>query len=470
VADAGHRAASPGLSTVPAPDPAVAAGSDSRAADAAGQPTESRASGAAGAPGRSGWGGSTFGSLHTRNYRLFATGQVISNSGSWMQRVAQDWLVLSLTHNSGTALGITTGLQFAPMLFSMWGGAVADRYSKRGILMVTQALMGGLALILGVLALTGTVQIWHVYLLAFALGMVTVVDNPTRQAFAVEMVGKEGMANAIALNSAVFNLARIGGPAIAGLVIAAAGTPAAFLVNAASYGAVLIGLKLMRPEELHQVARAPRGKGQLREALSYVRARPRLWMTLILIFFVSTFGMNFQVTTALMAKGVFHAGAGEFGVASAVFAFGALGGALIAARRARPTLSLLVATAFAFSVFEIISGLMPDFLAFLIMLVPTGLTLLTLTTAANSTMQLGTTAAMRGRVMGLYMLVFLGGTPLGSPLCGWVAELFGPRMSIISGGVISVIATVVVGLMLTRRRGVPARSLLRPAQLARLVA
>jgi MFS family permease len=410
-----------------------------------------------------------FGSLASRNYRLFATGQVISNTGSWMQRVAQDWLVLSLTHNSGTALGVTTGLQFAPMLFSMWGGAVADRYSKRRILMVTQALMGALALLLGVLAATGAVRIWQVYALAFALGLVTAVDNPTRQAFAVEMVGKNGMANAIALNSAVFNLARIAGPAVAGLVIAAAGTPAAFIVNAASYGAVLIGLRLMRPEELYRVARAPRARGQLREALAYVRETPQLWMTLILIFFVSTFGMNFQVTTALMSRGVFHTGAGAFGVASAIFAVGALGGALIAARRSRPTLRLVVGTSFAFSICEIFTGIMPDFIAFLIMLVPTGLTLLTLTTAANSTMQLGTGAAMRGRVMGLYMLVFLGGTPLGSPLAGWIAEAFGPRLSIISGGVISVIATVLVGLMLVRRSGIPVRDYLRPAELARLV-
>jgi MFS family permease len=387
-----------------------------------------------------------------------------------MQRVAQDWLILNLTHNSGTALGITTGLQFAPMLLSLWGGAVADRYPKRAILMVTQALMGALALLLGVLALTGVVQIWQVYALAFALGLITVVDNPTRQAFAVEMVGKGGMANAIALNSAVFNLARIAGPAIAGLVISAVGTPAAFLVNAASYGAVLISLKLMRPGELHAVARAPRAAGQLREALAYVRARPQLWMTLILIFFVSTFGMNFQVTTALMSRGVFHTGAGSFGVASAVFAFGALGGALIAARRARPTLHLLVATSLAFGVLEVLSGLMPDFLSFVLMLIPVGLALLTLTTAANSTMQLGTTAAMRGRVMGLYMLVFLGGTPLGAPLAGWIAEDFGPRLAIIAGGGISVVATVVVGLVLVHRRGIPARSYLRPVQLARLVA
>jgi MFS family permease len=387
-----------------------------------------------------------------------------------MQRVAQDWLVLELTHNSGTALGIVAGLQFAPMLASMWGGVIADRYPKRRILMVTQALMGGLALLLGILALTGAVRIWQVYLLAFVLGMVTVVDNPTRQAFAVEMVGRDSVANAIALNSAVFNLARIVGPAIAGLVIALVGTPTAFLINAASYCAVIAGLKLMRPEELHQVKRPPRAPGQLREALAYVRARPQLWMTMILIFFVATFGMNFQVTNALMSRTVFHTGAGAFGLASAMFALGALGGALLAARRARPTLRLLVAMAFAFSVLEVASGFMPGYWTFLVALVPTGVALLTFTTAANSSTQLATTAEMRGRVMGLYMLVFMGGAPLGSPLVGWVAEEFGARMSLIAGGVISLAATVVVGLMLAHSRGVPVRNYLRPAELARIMA
>jgi MFS family permease len=396
---------------------------------------------------------------------------VISNTGSWMQRVAQDWLVLNLTHGSGAALGITTGLQFLPLLlFSLWGGMVADRYSKRLILMITQALMGGLALILGLLALTGKVQIWHVYALAFGLGMVTVVDNPTRQSFAAEMVGRGGMSNAIALNSAVFNLARIAGPAVAGLVISAAGVPVAFLVNAASYGAVLISLKLMRPDELHAVERLPRAKGQLREGLTYVRQRPTLWMPMVLIFFVSTFGMNFQVTNALMARQVFHTGAGAFGFASAVFAAGALGGALLAARRGRPTMSLLLVTSFAFSLLEIVTALMPDFWSYLVLLVPTGLMLLTFTTAANSATQLGTAADMRGRVMGLYMLVFLGGTPLGSPLAGWIAEVFGPRMSMITGGLIAVVATTVIGFMLVRRQGVRAREYLRPAQLARMVA
>jgi MFS family permease len=394
----------------------------------------------------------------------------VSNTGTWMQRVAQDWLVLELTHNSGTALGITAGLQFAPMVASMWGGVIADRYPKRRILMMTQALMGGLALILGILALTGAVRIWQVYMLAFALGMVTVVDNPTRQAFAVEMVGRESVANAVALNSAVFNLARIVGPAVAGLVIGLVGTPAAFLLNAASYAAVITGLKLMRPEELHQVKHPPRAPGQLREALAYVRARPPLLMTMILIFFVATFGMNFQVTNALMSRTVFHTGAGAFGLASAMFAVGALGGALLAARRARPTMRLLFVTAFAFAVFEVIAGLMPGYWTFLAALVPTGVALLTFTTAANSSTQLATTAEMRGRVMGLYMLVFLGGAPLGSPLVGWVAEEWGARMSLIAGGLISLAATVVVGLILARNRGVQIRDHLRPAELARIMA
>lgn len=394
---------------------------------------------------------------------------MVSNTGSWMQRVAQDWLVLQLTHNSGTALGITTGLQFLPLLlFSLWGGVIADRYPKRRILMVTQTVMGALALVLGVLSLTGSVRIWEVYALAFGLGLATVVDNPTRQAFAVEMVGTEGMANAIALNSAVFNLARIAGPAVAGVVIAVLGVPAAFLLNAASYGAVLVGLKLMRTAELHPARRAKRGPGQLREALSYVRARPTLWMPMILVFFVSTFGMNFQVTTALMSRTVFHTGAGAFGLASAMFAVGALGGALVAARRGRPTLRLLLVTALAFGVLEVMTGLMPDYPAFLIALVPTGLAMLVFTTAANSSTQLATTADMRGRVMGLYMLVFLGGTPLGAPLVGWLAAAYGTRLSLIAGGAISAAAAVVIAILLARRRGVRLRGYLMPAGLAQI--
>jgi MFS family permease len=240
-------------------------------------------------------------------------------------------------------------------------------------------------------------------------------------------------------------------------VISAAGTPAAFLINAASYGAVLVGLKLMRPGELHPGERAPRARGQLREAFGYVKARPALWLTLLLVFFVATFGMNFQVTTALMARGVFGTGAREFGLASAAYAAGALAGALLAARRARPGMRLLVSAALIFGVLEVASGLMPVFWTFLAMLIPTGMAVLMFTTTANSATQLATAPAVRGRVMGLYMLVFLGGAPLGSPLVGWAGEQFGPRVSLIAGGVISAAAAVVVGLLLSHVRGVPAR-------------
>ena len=388
----------------------------------------------------------------------------MSNTGTWMQRVAQDWLILQLTHGSGTAVGIATGLQFLPLLlFSLWGGMIADRYPKRRVLMVTQASMGGLALILGILAVTGTVQPWHVYLLAFGLGLATVVDNPTRQSFAIEMVGRDDLQNAIALNSAVFNLARITGPAIAGLVISLIGIPAAFFLNATSYLTVIVSLHLMRESELRPAERVARAKGQLRAGLAYVRSRPDLLMTMVLVFFVATFGMNFQVTTALMSRVVFHTGAGRFGIASAVFALGALIGALAAARRSKTGMRLLIWTGLAFGVLEGVGGLMPSYWLFLIVLVPTGIALISFSTLANSSVQLTVPAEMRGRVMGIYMLVFLGGTPLGAPLTGWVAEQFGTRFSLIAGAAISVAATVVVAVVVARYRGMPVRTYLRPA-------
>jgi MFS family permease len=412
-----------------------------------------------------------FSSLRVRNFRLFAAGQVVSNTGTWMQRVAQDWLILQLTNGSGTAVGIATGLQFLPLLmFSLWGGMIADRYPKRRVLMVTQASMGGLALILGVLAVTGVVQPWHVYLLAFGLGMVTVVDNPTRQSFASEMVGRNDLQNAIALNSAVFNLARIAGPAVAGIVIGLIGISTAFFLNAASYLTVIVSLRLMRQSELRPAERVARAKGQLREGLAYVRSRPDLLMTMVLVFFIATFGMNFQVTTALMSRVVFGTGAGKFGLASAVFALGALIGALVAARRSRTGMRLLIWTALAFGLLEAATGLMPSYWSFLVLLVPTGLAAISFTTLANSSVQLSVPAEMRGRVMGIYMLVFLGGAPLGSPLTGWVAEQFGTRTSMIAGAAISVAATVVVAALVARYRGVPVRTYLRQARFARVAA
>ena len=395
---------------------------------------------------------SLFRSLRNRNYRLFATGQVVSNSGTWMQRVAQDWLILNLTHGSGTALGITTGLQFLPLLlFGLYGGVLADRFPKRRILMITQAVMGVLALLLGVLALTGTAQVWHVYALAFGLGVATVVDNPTRQTFAVEMVGPNDLSNAIALNSAIFNTARIVGPAIAGVLIAAIGTGPVFIVNAASFGAVMLGLYLMREDELYIREPVPRAKGQLREGLRYVRERRDLVMLLIIVFFVAAFGMNFQMTTALMSREVFHSGASSFGLASTMLAVGAVSGSLLAARRKRPRMRLMLIAAAFFGVLEIVSGVMPNYGLFLVMLVPTGVALLTFNTTANAVMQLSVPAWMRGRVMGLYMLVFAGSSPIGAPLLGWLAEVFGPRSGLVIGGIVSLAAvTGVVAVMAPR--------------------
>jgi MFS family permease len=393
-----------------------------------------------------------FRSLRVRNYRLFAAGQVVSNTGTWMQRVAQDWLVLELTRGSGVALGITTALQFLPLLlFGLWGGVLADRYPKRRILMITQAAMGLLALVLGMLVITGTARVWHVYALAFGLGLATVVDNPARQTFVGEMVGRRDLPNAIALNSASFNGARVLGPAVAGLLIAVAGTGPVFLINAASYGAVLFGLAAMRRSELHPADLVPRAKGQLREGLRYVRGRRDLVMVLALVGFVATFGMNFQMTTALVTREVFGVGASSFGLASTMLAVGALAGALLAARRVRPRLRLLLSAALLFGVLEVATGLMPTYWSFLVMLVPTGIALMTFTSAANATVQLSVAPEMRGRVMGLYMFVFMGTNPLGAPLVGWMAEQFGPRLSIVAGGVVAALAALAVTLLAAPR-------------------
>ncbi len=396
--------------------------------------------------------GGMFRSLRNRNYRLFAAGQVVSNTGTWMQRVGQDWLVLELTHGSGTALGITTGLQFLPMLlFGLWGGVIADRYAKRRVLIATQVSMGVLALVLGLLAVTGTAQVWHVYLLAFGLGIATVVDTPTRQSFVIEMVGRRDLPNAIALNSAIFNGARLVGPAVAGVMIALIGTGPVFLGNAASFGAVLLGLYAMRPGELHPVEPVKRAKGQLREGLRYVAGRRDLTLVMVLIGFIGMFGMKFSTTVALMTKEVFGTGATAFGAASSMLALGALSGALLAARRAdRPRLRLLVGTGVVFGVLVMVTGLMPTYWSFLALLVPTGIAMMTITTAANSTVQLGVAPEMRGRVMGLYMLVFLGTNPVGAPVVGWLAEHLGARMALVLGGLISASAALAVGALAAR--------------------
>lgn len=450
-AGAFHEAAEDVPEPAPAPGPPAPESTSPERPDRAETPVEEPAEEPAEEPDeRAGM----FRSLRNHNFRLYTAGQVVSNTGTWMQRIAQDWLVLDLAHGSGTALGITTGLQFLPMLlFGLWGGVIADRYSKRRLLMLTQVSMGVLALILGLLVISGTAQVWHVYLLAFGLGVATVVDNPARQSFVVEMVGKRDLPNAIALNSATFNGARLLGPAVAGVLIALIGTGPVFLVNAASFGAVLLGIYAMRGDELRQAAPVKRAKGQLREGLRYVRGRRDLMLVLILIGFLATFGMNFSTTVALVAKEVFHSDASAFGLASSMLALGALSGALLAARRvARPRLRLLVVMGLAFGALEVITGLMPTYWSFLALLVPTGIAMMTIMTAANASVQLGVAPEMRGRVMALYMLVFLGTNPLGAPAVGWLAEHFGARASLVLGGLVSVVAALAVGALAARWR------------------
>jgi len=380
-----------------------------------------------------------------------------------MQRVAQDWLVLSLPGGGGTAVGITTAMQFLPLLlFGMYGGVLADRFPKRKLLMVTQAVMGLLALILGVLVVTGSAQVWHVYVLAFGLGATTVLDNPTRQTFAVEMVGPNDLSNAVALNSATFNLGRILGPAVAGTLIAFVGTGTVFLLNALSFVAVLTSLKLMNPRELRTVTPVPRAKGQLREGLRYIAGRRDLSLLLVLIAFVATFGMNSQITNALMSKQVFDSGAEAFGLASTAIALGAVIGALLSARRGHPRQKLLLTAAIVFSALDVAAGLSPWYWLFLVLLVPTGITMMTLNNTANATMQLSVAPEIRGRVMSVYLVVFMGGNPIGAPAIGWISETFGARWSLIGGGLISVTAAIAVAITLSRVRGVTVRPRFRP--------
>ncbi|HEY9370936.1 MFS transporter [Streptomyces sp.] len=397
--------------------------------------------------------GGTFSSLKIRNYRLFFTGAIVSNTGTWMARITQDWLVLTLT-GSSAAVGITTALQFLPMLlFGLYGGVLADRYPKRRILLFSQGALGLCGLALAALTLSGHIQVWHVYLVAFLLGMVTVVDNPARQSFVSEMVGPDQLRNAVSLNSANFQSARLVGPAVAGLLIASIGSGWAFLLNGLFFLAPLTGLLMMRPAELHKVERAPRGKGQLREGLRYVAGRPELIWPIVLVGFVGTFGFNFPIWLTAFADDVFHVGAGTYGLLNTLMAAGSLAGALLAARRGSTRLRMLVGAAAVFGVLEVLAAVAPAFWLFALLLVPIGMFGLTVNVTANSAVQLATDPVMRGRVMSLYMMVFVGGTPIGAPLVGWLTDAYGARIGFATGGLMSLAATGLVGLILTRAGG-----------------
>ncbi|MFB6957881.1 MFS transporter [Streptomyces sp. NPDC056309] len=396
---------------------------------------------------------SMFSSLRVRNYRLFFLGQVVSNTGTWMQRIAQDWLVLSLT-GSSAAVGITTALQFLPMLlFGLYGGVLVDRLPKRPTLLVTQSAMAVAGLALAVLTLTGQVQVWHVYLAAFAVGLATVVDNPARQSFVSEMVGPKQLQNAVSLNSANFQSARLVGPAVAGVMITGVGTGWAFLANGLSFVAPIVGLLLMRTRELHVVERAPRGKGQLREGLRYVAGRPELIWPIVLVGFIGTFGFNFPVWLSAYAEDVFHSGAGAYSLFNTVMAVGSLVGALLAARRGTARLRVLIAAAAAFGALEIVAALAPSYWLFALLMAPIGIFGLTVNVTANTAVQMGTDPAMRGRVMALFMMVFMGGTPLGAPLVGWITDAYGARVGFAAGGAVSLAAAATIGLVLARAGG-----------------
>ena len=394
---------------------------------------------------------SAFRSLRSANYRIWAAGAFVSNVGTWVQRTAQDWLVLTvLTQHSAATVGIVMGLQFGPqLLFLPWSGLAADRLNQRKLLIATQAAMGALALALGVLTVTGIVRLWHVYIFAFLFGTAAAFDAPVRQTFVTELVGDDDLANAVALNSTSFNAARMIGPAVSGVMIATIGTGWAFLANGLSFLAVLVSLLLLRTGELHPHPRAARRPGGLTEGFRYVWGRRDLQAILIMLFLVGTFGLNFPIFISTMAVGVFHVDARGYGLLSSIMAIGTVSGALLNARRAKPRFDLLIVGAAVFGIGCALAAVAPGYWLFAAALVVIGIAALIFTNTTNSLMQLSTEPAMRGRVMALRIGVALGGTPIGAPIVGWVADHLGPRWALGVGAASGFAAALVAGYALT---------------------
>jgi len=386
-----------------------------------------------------------FRSLSGFNYRLWFAGALVSNIGTWMQRTAQDWIVLTeLTDNDAVAVGITMSLQLGPQLLLVpWSGLIADRFDRRKLLIATQSAMAILGLGLGLIVVLGVAELWHVYAFALALGVASAIDAPARQAFVSELVTEANLPNAVSLNSASFNGARLFGPAVAGLLTVAVGAGWVFLINGFTFAAVLLSLIFLRQGELRRAPRAPRGPGQLRAGISYVRHRPDILVILVIVFVIGTFGMNFAIFAATMASEVFHHGAGEFGLLSSMIAIGSTAGALLAARRERPRMRVLFVACAAFGGTTALAAVMPTYWTFAAALVLVGFTAITLMTTANSLVQTTTAPVMRGRVMALYMAVFMGGTPLGAPIVGLVANVFGPRWALGVGALSGIVAAAV---------------------------
>ena len=404
-----------------------------------------------------------FRSLRIFNYRLWAAGALVSNIGAWMQRTAQDWLVLTgLTHHNASAVGVVMALQFGPQLLLFpWTGFAADHFNKRKLLIATQATMGALALGLGALTVAGVVRLWHVYVFAFLFGCAAAFDAPVRQTFVSELVGDADLANAVALNSTTFNAARMIGPAIAGLVIASIGAGWAFLINGASFLAVLASLYLLRVGELHASVRARRARGSLVEGFRYVWTRPDLMAILVMLALIGTFGLNFPIFISTMAVSVFHADASGYGLLSSIMAVGTMTGALLAADREAPQFRFLLLGAAIFGLGCALAAIAPSYWLFAGALVIIGVAALTFMNASNGLMQLSTEPGMRGRVMAIRLAVALGGTPIGAPIVGWVADHVGPRWALTVGAA-SGVAAAVVAVVYLRREKIAARPLSEP--------
>ena len=388
----------------------------------------------------------TFRSLTSFNYRMWAAGAIVSNIGTWMQRIAQDWLVLTqLTHKNATAVGVVMALQFGPQVLLLpLTGFAADHFNLRKLLIATQAAMGALALGLGIFTITGFVMLWHVYVFAFLLGCVTAFDAPARQTFVSELVGEDRLSNAVALNSTSFNAARMIGPAIAGVLIASVGSGWVFLINAASFVAVLCSLSLLRVAELHRKSGTARTRGRFAEGFRYVWKRPDLKAALFMLFLIGTFGLNFPIFISTMSVTVFHGGAGQYGILTSTMAVGSVTGALLAASRAKPHITLLLVSAAVFGFACALAAIVPDFRLFGVALIITGISIQTFTTSTNGLVQLSTEPAVRGRVVAILIAIALGGTPIGAPIVGWVADTFGPRWAL-GVGAVSGFAAAIVG-------------------------
>lgn len=396
-------------------------------------------------------------SFRHRNYRILFPANAVSNIGSWAQRIAQDWLVLELTNNNGTYLGLVTAVQFAPvLLFSLHGGKLADRFNKRQVLITTNIIGGAASLGLGALVITDHIALWHVFFLAAVLGISTAIDAPVRQAFTTEVVGHADLPNAVSLNSANFNAGRLIGPAISGGLIAAFGTGPSFIVNGLSYFFVIAALLNLNEKAFFHQDR-PKSDGSIREGIAYAKARPDIYVVMLMVFFLATFGLNFQIFNALMATQEFGLGPANFGLMGTFIAIGSLSGAIGSARleRFRNT-KFVIRGGIAFSTSIMVLALIPNYTTYLIWLPVCGVTALTTLVSANSLVQTNTDPAIRGRVMGLYLLIFMGGTPFGSPLIGATTDLIGIRPTIALCGGISLAASLIIWFVYKDRVKLPA--------------